>query len=321
MRILVTGGAGFIGSYLCEALIAKGNQVAALDDLSTGSTKNIFHLFENPNFVFHNASITNRQIVEKLISDCDVVMHFAAAVGVTNIIENPIGSLQTNIQGTENVLFASVNHEKEVILASSSEIYGKNPAVPLKEESDRVLGSPLKSRWTYSEAKAIDESLARALFEEQGLKVKIVRLFNTVGPRQSAAYGMVIPRFFKAALNDEPIIVHGDGLQSRVFCHISDAISGIISLWESNGGFGEAFNLGGFEETSILNLANRIRTMAKSNSEIKFVPYENLPGGFEDISRRVPSNEKLEKLSGWTAIKDLDSILADILNHLKFENN
>ena len=318
MKILVTGGAGFIGSHLCEALIGAGHVVTALDDLSTGTSKNLTRLEGNSNFTFVNGSILDKALVEGSIEKCDGVMHFAAAVGVQKILKDPIGSLTTNLLGSEIVMMTASRLKKPTILASTSEIYGKNDSESLTEESDRIVGSPLKTRWTYSEAKAIDESLARALFERDGWKVKIVRLFNTVGPRQSPAYGMVIPRFIEAALNNRTLEVHGDGSQRRVFCHVDDAIKGILALWNSDSGFGEAFNLGGFEEISILKLAERIIEKCNSSSQIKLIPYAELsPSGFEDMRRRLPNTAKLSGLTGWKAEKNLEDILDDILVELR----
>ena len=318
MKILVTGGAGFIGSHLCEALIKNGDSVIALDDLSTGSSANLAALDKNPKFTLVKGSILDEQQVEQLIEASDGVMHFAAAVGVQKILKDPLGSLKTNLVGSEIVLTNASRLGKPTLLASTSEIYGKNESASLSEDSDRVLGSPLKSRWTYSEAKAIDEAIARALYERDGWKVKIVRLFNTVGPRQSGAYGMVIPRFFEAALQGESIQVHGDGSQRRVFCHIDDAIDGILALWKVDNGYGEAFNLGGFEEISILDLANRIKAKADSKSPIELIPYEKLAeSGFEDMKRRVPNTSKLQDMTGWKAVKDLESILDDTLSQLR----
>jgi UDP-glucose 4-epimerase len=233
MKLLVTGGAGFIGSHLSEALANRGDSVIALDDLSTGNSKNLDGLNGSPNFKLVTGSILDEQLVKSLIEEVDGVMHFAAAVGVEKILNDPIGSLRTNLIGSEIVLTNAAKLNKPTILASTSEIYGKNTEVPLTEESDRVLGSPLKSRWSYSEAKAIDETIARSLHEKINWNVKIIRLFNTVGPRQSSAYGMVIPRFVEAAKNNKPLIVHGDGTQRRVFCHIEDAIVGILELWDN----------------------------------------------------------------------------------------
>jgi UDP-glucose 4-epimerase len=236
---------------------------------------------------------------------------------VKKILDDPIGSMRTNLLGSEIILGAAAGKNKPTILASTSEIYGKNPEVPLTEESDRVLGSPLLSRWTYSEAKALDESLARSLHLKGNWNIKIVRLFNTVGPRQSAAYGMVIPRFVEAALQNKPLTVYGDGRQQRVFCHIEDAISGILALWDAESGSGEAFNLGGFEEISIVDLAERVIKETGSSSKIEFVPYSKLTPGFDDIARRVPDSSKISKLTGWKAKSDLEKILKDTIKGVK----
>jgi UDP-glucose 4-epimerase len=314
MKLLVTGGAGFVGSHLCEALLAQGDTVISLDDLSTGNSNNLETAKLNPKFTSVTGSILDEPLVDRLVESVDGIFHFAAAVGVQKILKDPIGSLLINIQGTENVLNAAARRNKQVMLASSSEIYGKNPKMPLSEESDRVLGSPLVARWTYSEAKAIDEAFARTLHEKEGLKVKIIRLFNTVGPRQSPAYGMVIPRFFEAALKNEQLLIHGDGSQQRVFGHVSDAISGIIALWNSEKGFGEAFNVGGFEETSINELAKRIVKLTESKSEIIYQSYEDLA---KDLARRVPDTSKLSRTTGWKAQKDLAAILQETYESLK----
>ena len=316
MKVLVTGGAGFIGSHLCEALLADGHNVIALDDLSTGNSSNLETFRKDPRFTFVEGSILELSKVEQLVASVDGVMHFAAAVGVQKILKDPAGSLRTNIEGSENVMRAASRMGKPTILASTSEIYGKNPQVPLTEESDRVLGSPLLARWTYSEAKAIDESIARSLFESEGWKVKIVRLFNTVGPRQSGAYGMVIPRFIKAALTNQNLEVHGDGSQRRVFCHISDAVAGILALWSSASGFGEVFNLGGFEESTINDLAKRVIAKTGATSSITYIPYSSMEG-FEDIARRVPDSSKLTRLTGWKATHNLDAILDDVIASMK----
>jgi len=317
MKVLVTGGAGFIGSHLCEALLAQGDTVISLDDLSTGNVSNLEGIKQNPKFTSVTGSILDESLVEKLINSVDGVMHFAAAVGVQKILKDPQGSLLTNIQGTEIVLSNASRLKKKAMLASSSEIYGKNPKMPLTEDSDRVLGSPLVARWTYSEAKAIDEGFARTLFEKEGFKVSIIRLFNTVGPRQSPAYGMVIPRFFEAALQNKPLIVHGDGNQQRVFGHVSDAIAGILSLWNSDKGYGEVFNIGGFEETSINDLAKKIINLTQSNSEITYQSYSELAKeGFEDLARRIPDTSKLTSATGWKATKTLTDILNETYQSL-----
>lgn len=318
MKLLVTGGAGFIGSHLCEAMLAQGDTVISLDDLSTGNSKNLEGIKQNPRFTSVTGSILDEALVDRLVESVDGVFHFAAAVGVQKILKDPIGSLMTNVQGSEIVLNSAARRKKQVLLASSSEIYGKNPKMPLTEDSDRVLGSPLVARWTYSEAKAIDEAFARTLHEKEGLKVKIIRLFNTVGPRQSPAYGMVIPRFFEAALKNEPLVIHGDGTQQRVFGHVSDAIAGILALWNNDEGYGEAFNVGGFEETSIKDLAKRVIELTNSKSEITFQSYAELAkDGFEDLARRVPDTSKLTATTGWKARKNLQDILQETLSHLQ----
>lgn len=313
MNYLVTGGAGFIGSHLTEALIADGNEVVVLDDFSTGSPTNLSRLLSEPKLKQVQGSVADKQLVESLVRDTDGVFHFAAAVGVQKILDDPIGSLKTNIDGTEIVLLSAAKHKKRVLLASTSEIYGKNSANPLTEDSDRILGSPLLSRWTYSEAKAIDEAFARVLHERESLMVQIVRFFNTVGPRQSPSYGMVIPKFFRSAILNKPLVIYGDGSQRRVFCHISDAITGVMALWKAETGYGEAFNLGGFEEITILELANRIIKLTNSKSTIEFESYNELSHlGFEDIQRRIPGTTKLQKATGWRPNKSLDYTLKDI---------
>lgn len=317
MRLLVTGGAGFIGSHLCDALLLEGHAVISLDDFTTGNLSNLDSAMEHSSFTSLTGSILDNNFVRELIESVDGVFHFAAAVGVQKILDDPMGSILTNVHGTEIVLQACADFRKKTILASTSEIYGKNPIMPLTEDSDRVLGSPLVARWTYSEAKAIDESFARALYEKDSLKVHTVRLFNTVGPRQSPSYGMVIPRFFSAALSHEPLVIHGDGTQQRVFGHVSDAVAGILSLWNAESRFGEAFNIGGFEETSINDLAQRIIKITESKSVLSYKSYQELAkNGFEDLSRRVPDTSKLTAFTGWKAKKDLDDILQETMVYL-----
>jgi UDP-glucose 4-epimerase len=312
MNLLVTGGAGFIGSYLCEKLLAMGHSVTSIDDFSTGSKENLSSIINNPNFRSVEGSIVDRNLVDDLVRDSDGCFHMAAAVGVKKILDDPIGSLETNLDGSHNVIKASALHRKRLLLASTSEIYGKNPLQPLKEDSDRVIGSPLLSRWTYSEAKAIDEALARAYFERDKLQVQIVRLFNTVGPRQSPAYGMVIPRFFEAAIKNKDLQIHGDGSQKRVFCHVADAVSGILSLWGTDQGMGEAFNVGGIEEISIKELANKVIDLTRSKSKLSYISYDELKiKGFEDMARRIPDTEKLQRITSWKPHFSLDQILDD----------
>jgi UDP-glucose 4-epimerase len=318
MKILVTGGSGFIGSYLCKNLLEQGHEVVSLDDFSSGKPENIAELESTNGFKSIEGSILDKELVKDLISKVDVCFHFAAAVGVQKILDDPIGSLKTNLHGSENVIQACAESKVELVLASTSEIYGKNLSQPLTEDSDRVIGSPLLSRWTYSEAKAIDEALAYAYHSKHGLKVKIVRLFNTVGPRQSPAYGMVIPRFFAAALANKNLDIHGDGAQRRVFCHVDDAVRGVIDLWRHSEGDGEAFNVGGIEETSILDLAKKIIGITNSSSKLNFIPYAELKSqGFEDMQRRIPSTEKLKKLTGWVPTMGLDKILSDYLSSVR----
>ena len=318
MKILVTGGSGFIGSYLCKNLLEQGHEVVSLDDFSSGKPENIAELESTNGFKSIEGSILDKELVKDLITKVDVCFHFAAAVGVQKILDDPIGSLKTNLHGSENVIQACAESKVELVLASTSEIYGKNPSQPLTEDSDRVIGSPLLSRWTYSEAKAIDEALAHAYHSKHGLKVKIVRLFNTVGPRQSPAYGMVIPRFFAAALANKNLDIHGDGAQRRVFCHVDDAVRGVIDLWRHSEGDGEAFNVGGIEETSILDLAKKIIGITNSSSKVNFIPYAELKSqGFEDMQRRIPSTEKLKKLTGWVPTMGLDKILSDYLSSVR----
>lgn len=310
MRILITGGAGFIGSHLSDALVERGHEVTVFDDFSTGERKNLVK--HKKEIISIEGNILDRERLAESLRGIDYCFHFAAAVGVEKILKDPIGSLKTNIHGSENVLELCCEVGIPVILASTSEIYGKNSTGFLTEDSDRIVGSPLLSRWTYSDAKALDEAFAIALANQRGLQVKIIRFFNTVGPRQSAAYGMVIPSFFKAATNQLPLLIHGDGTQQRIFCHISDAVAGTLALWESDLGFGEAFNLGGTEETSVLNLAKRIIEITGSNSELAFLPYEELrKRGFEDMQRRLPDTTKLRELTSWKPKMNLEDILVD----------
>jgi len=314
MKFLVTGGAGFIGSHLCDALLNIGHDVIAFDDLSTGSMENLKSASRHPRFKFREGSILSQEVVEDSIRNSDYVIHLAAAVGVEKILKDPLGSLRTNIHGSENVMLCASELGKPSLIASTSEIYGKNDADALTEDSDRILGSPLLSRWTYSEAKAIDEAIARYLFETKSWKVKIVRFFNTVGPRQSPAYGMVIPRFVDAALKGDDLVIHGDGTQSRVFCHIKDAIRGLLALIDEKDSWGEAFNLGGVGEITVRNLAELVVGITNSSSGFKFISYESLrSSGFEDMRRRIPNTEKLQKLTGWRPEFDIKRIVSDMV--------
>ena len=318
MKYLVTGGAGFIGSHLCDALIKRGDSVVVLDNLSTGNRKNIEHLVGNPSFELIEGSILDVEIVDNVVASVDHVLHLAAAVGVFTIVDKPLESLTTNLRGTENILEAAHKHHKEVLIASSSEIYGKNAGGALNEESDRIVGSPLKSRWSYSEAKAIDESMAYYYYQEKKLGVRIVRFFNTVGPRQVGHYGMVVPRFVTAAIKNEPLTVYGTGSQSRCFCHVKDAVAGVLAVVDSNATLGEVFNIGNDEEITIEDLAHEVIELTGSTSPIEKVLYEKAYApGFEDMQRRIPDIGKIKRVVGWAPKLSLDSIITDIANHLK----
>jgi UDP-glucose 4-epimerase len=318
MKLLITGGAGFIGSHLAERLIEMGHLVIALDDLSTGTSSNIAQLEKNPSFEFIKGSMLDEKLIETLMSRVDGCIHLGAALGVQRILEKPYQSLVANIHGSEIAIKAAAEQGKRFFLASTSELYGKNPNQPLTEESDRVLGSPQLIRWAYSEAKALDESLAQMFMASHGLKFVTGRFFNTVGPRQSGAYGMVLPRFVAAAMKNEPLLVYGDGSQSRVFCHVLDAINGVLKIFFDDKALGHAFNIGGEEEVSIKELAMRVISVTNSSSSIEFLPYSKAyPEGFEETMRRVPDTSKLRKMSGWKPEYSLDGIISDIEKYLR----
>ena len=312
MKVFITGGAGFIGSHLCDALVAEGKDVTILDNLSTGSKKNIAHAEGKIN-VFQG-DIRDKKLVESLVEDSDLVLHMAAALGVDNILENPTESISTNFYGSEIVLNAAVKYDKRIMISSTSEIYGKNPKQPLSENDDRVIGTPQKLRWTYSDAKALEEATAHSLFLKDNLKVTTMRFFNTVGPRQTGKYGMVIPRFVQAAIENTPIQVFGDGSQSRVFCHVSDAVKAMLLLMSREDSYGEVFNIGGKGEITILELANLVIKKSNSSSIIEFRDYHDAyPIGYEDMIRRVPDISKINQFTGWSPKIDIQEIIENIV--------
>jgi UDP-glucose 4-epimerase len=316
MRVFITGGAGFIGSHLADALIARGDEVTILDNLSTGSATNIAHL--SGKVELHQGDIRDAALIEKLMAPADLVLHMAAALGVNTILEKTIESVSVNFTGSEVVLNAATKLKKRIIIASTSEIYGKNPQQPLHEESDRVVGAPQKIRWTYSDAKALEEAVAHSLYTTEGLKVTTVRLFNTVGPRQTGRYGMVLPRFVQAALANQPITIYGDGSQSRVFCHVQDAVKAILTLAATDSTIGDVFNVGGVGETTMKELAEKIITRTNSSSTLTFTKYEDAyPAGFEDMQRRVPDITKIKNTINWAPANTLDSIIDDVASSMR----
>ena len=313
MRVLITGGAGFIGSHLCDSLVAAGNEVSILDNLSTGSERNIAHL--KGKIQVNQGDIRDKELVEKLTKDADLILHMAAALGVDNILENPIESISTNFYGSEVVLNTALKFDKRIVIASTSEIYGKNTKSQLSETDDRIVGTPQKLRWTYSDAKALEEATAYFLFLTKNLRVTTIRFFNTVGPRQTGKYGMVIPRFVKAAATNKPLQIFGDGTQSRVFCHVADAVKAIIALALNDKTIGEVFNVGGKGEITILELAELIIDQTKSKSAITFTDYQDAYAvGYEDMARRVPDVSKIKEFIGWESTIDLKTIINDIAN-------
>jgi len=313
--VFITGGAGFIGSHLCDAFIANGDKVEILDNLSTGSLKNISHIQSNINAI--KGDIRDKQLVESLVLKSDLVLHMAAAVGVHTILEKPIESISTNFAGSEIVLNACVKHRKKIVIASTSEIYGKNAHQPLSETDDRVMGSPQKLRWSYADSKALEEAMAHALFLANGLEVITLRFFNVVGPRQLGSYGMVLPRFVESALRHKPINVFGDGNQTRVFCHVLDAVNAILRLVSSENAIGEVFNIGGREEISIKDLALKVIDITKSESKVVFTPYsDSYEPGFEDMLRRVPDLAKIKSFIDWDPSFKLDQIIQYFANSI-----
>lgn len=320
MKYLITGGAGFIGSHLAEKLLALGHEVTSLDDLSTGRRENLKNLEGASGFNLVQGNMLDETLMDSLMSKVDGCFHLGAALGVKRILERPYESLVANTQGTEIAVKAAVKYGVKFFLASTSELYGKNPKQPLTEESDRVIGSPQLVRWAYSEAKAIDESVVQMFHQSHGLKFVTGRFFNTVGPRQAGAYGMVLPRFVSAAIKNEPIQVYGDGSQSRVFCHVSDAVDGVLRIFFDDSLVGEAFNIGGEEEISISKLAERVIRIVGSNSKIESVAYKDAyAAGFEETMRRVPDTSKLRQKTGWAPKYSLDDTIRDIEKYLRLQ--
>jgi UDP-glucose 4-epimerase len=310
VRYLITGGAGFIGSHLAERLLDRGDHVVLLDNLSTGSVENIRHLKSNERLQHHFDDIENRQLVAELVDDADIVVHLAAAVGVKLIVESPVRTIETNVNGTQMILEAACKKRKLVLTASTSEVYGKNTNVPFHEDSDLVLGATTKGRWSYAASKALDEFLALSYWKEKKLPVIVVRLFNTVGPRQTGRYGMVLPNFVKSALDHAPIQVYGNGKQSRCFCDVRDTVEGLIRLMDTDKSIGEVVNVGNTQEVSIEDLAKLVKQRTASPSVIEYIPYDKAyEPGFEDMMRRVPSVEKLQALTGFRPQTPLNEII------------
>src|SRR5215471_165477 len=316
MKVLITGGAGFIGSHLAERLLARGDEVHLLDDLSTGSIENIGLIKNHPNLSYHSDTIRNYRLTAELIDTCDVVYHLAAAVGVKLIVESPVSTIETNIRGTDIVLSLAAKKRKRVVITSTSEVYGKRNKVPFSEEDDLVMGPTNKGRWSYACSKAIDEFLAIAYWKEKRVPTVIARLFNTVGPRQTGRYGMVIPNLVRQALAGKDLTVYGDGTQSRCFTHVSDAVGALMGLIEHPAAVGEVYNVGSSTEVTIVEIAERIKWLTGSDSRIVFIPYrEAYEEGFEDMMRRVPDISKINRLIGYTPKISLDEILTSIIEY------
>lgn len=316
MRVLITGGAGFIGSHLSDAYLERGDEVFVIDDLSTGSFENIAHLKPHPNFHYTIGSVNDQPVLAELVDQCDVIFHLAAAVGVKLIVESPVRTIENNVHGTEVVLSLASKKKKKVLVASTSEVYGLSAEVPFREDGNLVMGATTKGRWSYACSKAIDEFLALAYWREKKLPTVIVRLFNTVGPRQTGQYGMVIPTFVKQALAGQQITVYGDGKQSRCFGYVGDVVGALIKLMDHGEAVGQVFNIGSTEEVTIFELAKRVKELTNSKSEITFVPYdEAYEEGFEDMPRRVPDTSKINALVGFRPRITLDGILQSVINY------
>ena len=316
MRVLITGGAGFIGSHLSDAYIERGDEVYVLDDLSTGSIENIHHLKHNPRFHYTIDSVHNQPVVAELVDQCDIIIHLAAAVGVKLIVESPVRTIETNVHGTEVVLSLANKKKKKVLIASTSEVYGLSAEVPFREDGNLVMGATTKGRWSYACSKAIDEFLALAYWREKKLPTVVVRLFNTVGPRQTGQYGMVIPTFVKQALAGRPITIYGDGTQTRCFGFVGDVVQALIRLMDHDDAVGQVFNIGSNEEVTIRELAERVKALTQSDSEITFTPYdEAYEEGFEDMPRRVPDISKVRELVGFRPQMALEGILQSVINY------
>lgn len=321
MKALVTGGAGFIGSHLCERLLADGSEAAVIDDLSTGRSSNIEGIMDDPGFTFVEASVRNAEALEPLVKKCDVIFHLAAAVGVQLIVDRPVHTIETNIHGTEVVLDAANKYKRKVLLASTSEVYGKSEDVPFGEDDDMLLGSTKFSRWSYACSKAIDEFLGFAYHDEYGLEVIVARLFNTIGPRQVGRYGMVVPRFIQRALNNEPLMIYGTGQQSRCFGYVGDVVDGLVGLMNRGNAGGRVYNIGSDEEITIEALADKIIAKTESKSEKQFISYEQAYGrAFDDMERRVPSLARMKEATGFQPKTNLDETLEIIIDHFRGKN-
>jgi UDP-glucose 4-epimerase len=322
VRALITGGCGFIGSHLAEALLERGDAVTVVDDLSTGRFVNIEHLVGRPSFQFAIETITNEAVMDRLISECEIIYHLAAAVGVELIVRDPVRVIETNIKGCEAVLRIGARYRKKVMLASTSEVYGKNEALPFREDADCVIGATSRARWSYACSKAMDEFLALAYARQLVLPVVIMRFFNTVGPRQTGRYGMVVPRFVQQALRGDPVTVYGDGQQTRCFTHVQDVIRAMVALAREPAAVGEIFNIGSGEEVTIAELARRTIVLAHSSSQISYIPYDQAyQAGFEDMRRRVPDTTKIGALVGWQPQISLDSILTSVISYFTQDAN